>query len=149
LHDEDKAFAKEQSLLAEEARTHRDGIDWIAGLAAFKGVLIEGVEVVFIVLAVGAGHDLLIPASAGAAAAVLLVLAVGALVHRPLSRVPENTLKFVVGVILSSFGIFWSGEGLGIDWIGGDLAILVFALIFLAVGLALTSALRGQKEVAA
>jgi len=98
-------------------------------------VLLEGLEVVFIVIAVGAGRGLLIPASLGALAACVLVLAVGAIVHRPLSRVPENTLKFGVGVMLSAFGVFWTGEGLGIAWPGQDIALLFFAALFLAAGL--------------
>jgi uncharacterized membrane protein len=145
LHDEARAFAKEQAVLAEEARVHSTGLDWIAGMAAFKGVLIEGVEVVFIVIAVGAARGLLIPASIGAAAAVLLVLAIGSMVHRPLSQVPENTLKFVVGVILSAFGVFWSGEGLGVDWPGADLAVVVFALVFLGAALGLVSLVRRPR----
>src|SRR3546814_11332059 len=83
----------------------------------------------------GAGRGLLGPASIGALAACALVLLVGAVVHRPLSRVPENTLKFGVGVMLSAFGVYWTGEGLDIEWPGGDLALLVFAALFLATGL--------------
>jgi len=75
------------------------------------------------------------PASLGALAACVLVLAAGAMIHRPLSRVPENTLKFGVGVMLSAFGVFWTGEGLGIAWPGQDLALLLFAALFLAAGL--------------
>lgn len=72
----------------------------------------------------------------GALAACLLVVLIGVIVHRPLARVPENTLKFGVGVMLSAFGVFWTGEGLGVDWPGQDLAIPVFAAIFLMAGLA-------------
>jgi uncharacterized membrane protein len=91
--------------------------------------------VVFIVIAVGAGRGLLVPASLGALAAFALVLIIGTVVHRPLSRVPENTLKFGVGVMLSAFGVFWTGEGLGIAWPGQDLALLLFAVLFLGAGL--------------
>ncbi len=149
LHDEEKAFAEETGIL--EDKTRRDGrhADWIAGLAAFKAVVLEGVEVVFIVIAVGAGRDLLIPASIGAVAACILVLAVGTLVHRPLSRVPENTLKFGVGVMLSSFGVFWTGEGLGVAWPGGDVAILAFVVLFLgAASLLVASSRRRSQESA-
>jgi uncharacterized membrane protein len=111
-------------------------------LAAFKAVVLEGVEVVFIVIAVGAGRGLLIPASLGALGACVLVLLIGLLVHKPLSRVPENTLKFAVGAMLSAFGVFWTGEGLGVDWPGGDLILLGFALTFLAVGAGLVQVLR-------
>lgn len=99
-------------------------------------------EVVFIVIAVGAGRGLLGPASLGALAACALVLLVGTVVHRPLSRVPENTLKFGVGVMLSAFGVFWTGEGLGIEWPGHDLALFVFAILFLSTGLLATSIAR-------
>jgi uncharacterized membrane protein len=142
LHDEERAFSDETAFLEEEARRHSARADWLAGLAAFKAVVLEGVEVVFIVIAVGSGRDLLIPASVGALAACILVLGVGVAVHRPLSRVPENTLKFGVGVMLSAFGVYWVGEGLGLAWPGGDAAILVFALTFLATGLLLAPRLR-------
>jgi uncharacterized membrane protein len=135
LHDEDAIFARETAELTEEARRHQASQDWIAGIAAFKAVLLEGLEVVFIVIAVGAGRGLLGAASLGAAAACALVLAIGAIVHKPLSQVPENTLKFGVGVMLSSFGVFWTGEGLGVDWPGADLALLVFVALFAAAGL--------------
>src|SRR5205807_8956803 len=106
-----------------------------AGITAVKGVLLVGLEVAFIVIAVGAGRGLLVPAGLGALAACAVVLAAGAIVHRPLSRVPENTLKYGVGVMLSAFGVFWTGEGLGIAWPGQDLALLLFASLFLGAGL--------------
>ena len=90
----------------------------------------------FIVIAVSAGRGLLVPASAGALAACLLVAGARFVVHRPLARVPDNTLKFAVRVLLSAFGMFWTGEGLGVVWPGEDLAIVAFAALFLAVGLA-------------
>tara|TARA_R110002096_G_scaffold176963_6_gene353399 strand:- start:464 stop:1219 length:756 start_codon:yes stop_codon:yes gene_type:complete len=142
LHDENAAFAAETEQLAEEARRRHTSLDWIAGLAAFKAVLLEGLEVVFIVIAVGAGRGLLWPASLGALAACVAVLAVGGFVHRPLSRVPENTLKFGVGVMLSAFGVFWTGEGLGVEWPGQDLVLFVFAALFLAIGVAMATLLR-------
>jgi len=122
LHDEAAAFAKETDELRRQAGDRR--ADWLAGTAAFKAVLLEGVEVVFIVIAVGTAHGLTLYAGFGALGAVILVLAIGALVHKPLSQVPENTLKFVVGLMLTAFGIFWTGEGLGAEWPGADLAIL-------------------------
>jgi uncharacterized membrane protein len=135
LHDEAVAFAAETAELREQARRRDSRLDWLAGLTSFKAVLLEGLEVVFIVIAVSAGRGLLVPASAGALAACLLVAGVGFVVHRPLARVPENTLKFAVGVMLSAFGLFWTGEGLGVAWPGQDLAIVAFAALFLAVGL--------------
>jgi Ca2+/H+ antiporter, TMEM165/GDT1 family len=135
LHNEDAIFAAETAELGQHAQRQRTNLDWAAGITALKAVLLEGLEVVFIVIAVGAGRGLLIPAGLGALAACVLVLAAGALVHRPLSRVPENTLKFGVGVMLSAFGVFWTGEGLGIAWPGEDLALLLFATLFLGAGL--------------
>jgi uncharacterized membrane protein len=135
LHDEDAIFAAEAAELGEQARRQQRNLDWVAGVTALKAVLLEGLEVVFIVIAVGAGRGLLVPAGLGAIAACALVLAIGAAVHRPLSRVPENTLKFGVGVMLSAFGVFWTGEGLGIAWPGQDLALLLFAALFLGAGL--------------
>jgi Ca2+/H+ antiporter, TMEM165/GDT1 family len=135
LHDENAAFAAEAANLTD-APSRRNGFDWVGGVMAFKAVLLEGLEVVFIVVAVGAERGLLLPASIGALIACVVVLAIGAIVHRPLARVPENTLKFAVGVILSAFGVFWTGEGLGIGWPGADLMILFFGAAFLLVGLA-------------
>jgi len=117
LHDEAEAFAEESAAL-RAAHGPRRGWDAIAVITAFKAVVLEGLEVVFIVLAVGAAGDLLGPASLGALAACALVVIVGCAVHRPLARIPENTLKFAVGVLLSAFGAFWVGEGLGFHWPG-------------------------------
>ena len=136
------ALHDEEAELRSVSGPSRSSAEWLAGLTAYKAVLLEGIEVVFIVIAVGAGHDLLIPASIGALAAALLVLALGAALHRPLSRVPENTLKFGVGVMLTGFGLFWTGEGLGLEWPGGDAAILPFAGLVLIVALALVRLTR-------
>ena len=135
LHDEDAIFTAEADQLSEQARQQQRNLGWAAGITALKAVVLEGLEVVFIVIAVGAGRGLLVPASLGALAACALVLAIGAVVHRPLSHVPENILKFGVGVMLSAFGVFWTGEGLGIAWPGQDLALLLFAALFLGAGL--------------
>jgi uncharacterized membrane protein len=148
LHDEAMAFATGTAELREQARHHEARLDWLAALASFKAVLLEGLEVVFIVLALSAGRGLLVPASAGALAACLLIAGVGFVVHRPLARVPENTLKFAVGVMLAAFGIFWTGEGLGVAWPGADLVIVAFAALFLAVGrAAVVLARRPSAEV--
>src|SRR5271165_2268062 len=146
LHDEEAVFAAEAVRLGAQQRRAQRSLHWIAGITALKAVLLEGLEVVFIVIAVGAGRGLLLPASLGALAACALVLAVGAVVHRPLSRVPENILKFGVGVMLSAFGVFWTGERLGVAWPGQDLALLLFAALFLAAGL-LGSALARRISV--
>ncbi len=146
LHDEDMIFADEKAGLMREMSTRTASQDWVAGLTAFKAVLLEGLEVVFIVIAVGSGRGLLLPASLGALGACLAVLVVGLVVHKPLSRVPENTLKFGVGVMLSAFGVFWTGEGLGVEWPGHDLILLAFAAVFLLVGLGTASALRAAPD---
>lgn len=149
LHDENRIFAAETAELRRQAQRQAAQLDWLAGLTSFKAVLLEGLEVVFIVIAVSAAGGLLIPVTAGALAACLLIAVIGLGVHRPLARIPENTLKFVVGVMLSAFGMFWTGEGLGIAWPGADLAIVGFGLLFLAFGLAATALLRRTHSVEA
>ena len=149
LHDEDAAFARETRALTEAPQRGSNGLDWIAGATAFKAVLLEGIEVTFIVIAIGAGRGLLGLASAGALAACVAVAAIGAAVHRPLARVPENTLKFAVGVMLSAFGLFWTGESLGVAWPGGDVAILAFIALFLAVALGLVALLKPRAAAPA
>jgi len=139
-HDEAKIYEKETALMRETgaglARAH---FDTIAFIACFKAVALEGLEISFTVIAIGAGGSLLV-ASLGAALAAVLVILLGLALHRPLSRVPENTLKFAVGIMLTSFGVFWIGEGLGFPWPGEDLALLAMIgslLVFSAVGVRL------------
>ena len=133
LHDEAEAFAKESAELRGLHIVH-GGWDKVAFAASFKITMLEGIEVVFIVVAMGAGGaGLLLPASLGALAALALVVALGVLVHRPLATIPENTLKFVVGVLLSAFGTFWVGEGFGVAWPGEDWSILGLIAGFLGV----------------
>ena len=141
LHDEAAAFAAGSG----ELRRQQSRLDWIAGLASFKAVLLEGLEVAFIVVAVGAGRGLLLPASIGALAACALVVLFGLALRRPLERVPENQLKFAVGVMLSAFGVFWTGEGLGVAWPLGDLAIVVLGALFLGVSLVTVVALKRPR----
>lgn len=134
-HDEDLIFRSEAANLRVAAVSARWGVDPVATATAFKAVLPEGMEVVFIALAIAAGGVGLLPAAApGAAAAAALVVLPGLVVHRPLSCVPENTLKFV-GVLIAAFGIYWTGEGLGIAWPGHDLAIIVLAAALLGTGM--------------
>jgi Ca2+/H+ antiporter, TMEM165/GDT1 family len=149
LHDEEAAFQRETRELAEAERRRANGLDWIGGAAAFKAVLLEGIEVVFIVVAIGAARGLLGVASAGALMACLAVAAIGAAIHRPLARVPENALKLAVGVMLSAFGLFWTGESLGVPWRGGDATILAFAALFLAVALGLVALLKPRSAALA
>jgi uncharacterized membrane protein len=144
LHDEAAAFAASSA----ELRRHGSRLDWLAGLASFKAVLLEGLEVVFVVIALGAGRGLLVPASLGALAACSLVALAGLALHRPLARVPENQLKLAVGILLSSFGVFWTGEGLGVAWPGGDFAVVLFAALFLLVAALAVPVLKRPTEVA-
>jgi uncharacterized membrane protein len=148
LHDEDAIFAAETTQMAMAIGRRRASRDWIAGLIAFKAVLLEGLEVAFIVIAVGAGGGYLWQAGLGAVAACLLILTIGVAIARPLASVPENMLKFGVGVMLSAFGVFWTGEGLGIAWPGGGLVLPLFAIVFLLAGLATASLLRRTAEEA-
>lgn len=143
LHDETAAFAKE----TEAMRRIGGGGGWdrVAFAASFQITMLEGAEVVFIVIAIGAGGvGLLLPASLGALAALLLVVALGLLIHRPLANVPENGLKFVVGVLLSAFGTFWVGEGIGLDWPGADWSILGLILGFLVAAVVAVPLCRSQ-----
>jgi uncharacterized membrane protein len=136
LHDEEKLFAEEVATLSRFGRATA-GFDRVAVATAFKITMVEGIEVVFIVVSMGAaGGGLLVPASIGAIAALLLVVALGIVLHRPVATIPENTLKFTVGVLLSAFGTFWVGEGAGMEWPGADWSLLVLGAGFLLASLA-------------
>ena len=142
LHDEESAFAKSTAALGGLAQD-RATWDRVAVGTAFNITMLEGTEVLFIVIAIGAGGSgLLVPATIGALAAVLLVACLGLLLHRPLARIPENALKFAVGVLLSAFGTFWVGEGLNLAWPGEDWSILGLLLFYLVVAVSLAAAVR-------
>ena len=145
LHDEASAFQRERDEAAAAARGSAR-TDWYSFTVAFKGVLLEGLEVVFIVVTFGATQGRLGLAAAAAAVAVVLVVAVGVLVHGPLERVPENTIKYAVGLLLTSFGIFWGGEGAGVEWPGSDLAILGIVAFLGLVSFLLTRRLHRQRR---
>ena len=135
LHDEDAIFATTSAELREgtpgaSSPSRRDGVGFAV---AFKGVFLEGMEVVLIVVSLGASQHRLGIAAASAGAAALLVAIIGALVAKQLSRVPENTIKTGVGIMLTSFGLFWVGEGAGVRWPGSDLAIIGLVGVFLLV----------------
>ena len=150
LHDEDAIFRDEIALVEREGGAIvRTGMDWYAFTLAFKGVFLEGVEVAFIVLTFGANQGQIGLAALGAAAAVLVVALVAVLVHAPLSRVPENTLKFSVGLMLTSFGAFWSTEGVGVRWPGSDLAIVGLFVLFLSVSSATVTFLHSRRPAVA
>ena len=145
LHDEDEIFSQEREQAGRARGDLRLGLDWYSFVLCFKGVLLEGLEVAFIVVTFGSTQGN-VPLAAGAAgAALVLVAAVGAVVRAPLSRVPENTLKFAVGTMLTTFGIFWAAEGTGVSWPGGELALLgVLGFVALS-SLALVRLLRRQR----
>jgi uncharacterized membrane protein len=145
IHDEAKIYEEETALMRSTAKPAR-AFDAVAFIACFKAVSLEGLEVTFTVLAIGAGGSLLV-ASIGAALAAVLVILLGVALHRPLSRVPENTLKFIVGIMLTAFGIFWIGEGLGYPWPGEDLALIgMIALLILFSALAVRVARARAAE---
>jgi uncharacterized membrane protein len=157
LHDEDDAFVSEAEAAHNAPRERRLGLDWYAFTISFKGVLLEGLEVVFIVVSFGASTSDRVPAVVGAGTAFALVLIVGIAVHRPLSRVPENLIKHAVGVLLSTFGLFWMVEGLNavakdghaVAWPGGDAALPVILLAWLACSQLCIRALRRAPRAAA
>lgn len=140
-HDELATF-REETQAAHAAGGRHGGFDGYSFTVSFKGVLLEGLEVAFIVVTFGANQHNIPLACASATAAVLLVIAAGLALRRPLTRVPENTLKFAVGVMLVSFGIFWGAEGAGVDWPGGDAALLAIVPVVLATANAVVLALR-------
>jgi uncharacterized membrane protein len=146
LHDEGLIF-RTQVAAARSAPSQRRGLvgDWYAFTLAFKGVLLEGLEVVFIVLTFGSNAQNLPLAVLAAGAAVVLVAGVGIAVRAPLARVPENGMKFVVGVMLTTFGAFWGVEGAGGTWPGGDGALLVLAPAIAVFGLLVIAWLRRQR----
>lgn len=146
LHDEQAAFAKNSEAMRNFG-TGRSTWDKVAFAAAFNITMLEGTEVVFIVIAIGAGRTgALLPASLGAAAALLVVIALGLILHRPLARVPENTLKFIVGVLLSAFGTFWVGEGMHLVWPADDWSILALIAAYLAIALVMVPLCRSQSK---
>lgn len=145
LHDEDVIFQENLEQARAAVRRSRFGVaDWYAFTLSFKGVLLEGLEVAFIVVTFGTNQHHLGLAALAAGGAIVLVVVIGVAVRAPLARIPENTLKFVVGVMLTSFGIFWGAEGAGADWPGADLALLVIAPGIALVALAITGVLRAR-----
>jgi uncharacterized membrane protein len=143
--DESVAFERERAEAGAAAHAEASGMDWYSFTVAFKGVLLEGLEVAFIVVTFGSTQGHLGLAIAAAAAAAVLVVVVGVIVRGPLARVPENALKYGVGVLLTSFGTFWGAEGAGVDWPGGDVAILGVVGFVLVSAFALTWLLRRRR----
>lgn len=160
LHDQDSIFEREKEAASKAGKETRFGLDWFAFVVSFKGMFLEGLEVVFIVItfglsASGKEPDAMFIASMGALAAVAVVFIVGIIVKGPLSKVPENTLKFAVAVLLSTFGLFWSAEGLGffspdkqsIEWPGGDWALPGVLFAWIVVSYVAVVALRKISEM--
>lgn len=135
LHDESAAFTMKTEAL-RGADAHLGGWDRLAIATAFQITMLEGIEVVFIVIAVGASRGMLVPAAVAAAGALLFVVLLGLILHQPLARIPENLLKFAVGVLLSAFGTFWVGEGIGIVWPGSDWSIPALVASYLVIAVA-------------
>jgi uncharacterized membrane protein len=146
LHDEASAYLREVTAAKAAGTSSRGSVhDWYAFTLSFKGVLLEGLEVVFIVITFGASQHNIGAAVIGAVAAVLVVTVTGIVVRAPLARVPENALKFAVGVMLTSFGIFWGAEGAGVSWPGHDAALLVLVPVVALVALGYTVLLRRPR----
>jgi len=146
LHDEDAIFATELTEAETAPHEARAGLDWYGFTLSFKGVLLEGLEVAFIVITFGSTQGSIPLAAAGAAAAMVLVVAVGFAVRAPLARVPENTLKFAVGVMLTTFGIFWSTEGAGGTWPGSDASLFGVLAFVILLSFACVGVLRRRRR---
>jgi uncharacterized membrane protein len=150
LHDEASAYLREVAAAeAAPVQAKRGVNDWYAFTLSFKGVLLEGLEVVFIVITFGDNQRDLPAAVIGAAAAVVVVSLTGIAVKAPLAKVPENWMKFAVGVMLTSFGTFWGAEGAGVRWPGGDAALLVLVPAVAAVSAACVFWLHGRSAATA
>jgi len=148
LHDEDATFAAEVAEARAAGHETRAGVDWYGFTLSFKGVLLEGLEVAFIVITFGSSAGNVPLATVAAAVALVMVAVVGVLVRAPLARVPENTLKFAVGIMLTTFGIFWAAEGAGAHW-PGDEASLPFVLGFvILVSFGSVALLRRRRRIA-
>jgi uncharacterized membrane protein len=147
VRNEDSVYEREAAAGRAAKTEERAGVDWYGFTVSFKGVLLEGLEVAFIVLTFGSTQGSIPLAVAGAVAAVVLVVIAGVVVHGPLSRVPENTLAFAVGVMLTTFGTFWGAEGAGVDWPGGDAALPVVLGFVLVMSLGYVGALRRRRRL--
>jgi len=142
LHDEDAIFRNEI-----DALQHTPGHDWYGFTISFKGVFLEGLEVAFLVVTFGGTQHNVGLAALASVIALVAVVVVGLMVHRPLSRVPENTLKFGVGIMLTSFGIFWAAEGAGADWPAGDASILVLLAVVCSISFGIVAMMRRSLRV--
>jgi uncharacterized membrane protein len=143
--DSFKEFVEEQEELEGLALPPPGESDWAGRTIAFKGVLLEGVEVILIVTALGARPGGLTPALIGGGAALIAVIAIGLVLHQPLARLPETHLKYLVGLVLSSFGVFFAAEGLGVAWPGSDAALLYLVAAFFLISQAQVRVLTRER----
>jgi uncharacterized membrane protein len=152
VHDEAEAFERERLAALRAGRRARDRIDRYSFVISFKGVLLEGLEVAIVVLTFGSNQHRVGLAAAAAGVAIATVALAGLAVHAPLARVPENAMKFAVGVMLTAFGTFWGAEGAGARWPGSDAALLAIipgvALVSLMMVLWMRRTPAGAAEAA-
>jgi uncharacterized membrane protein len=149
LHDEEAIFARELADARGADRRLLGGLDWYSFTLSFKGVLLEGLEVAFIVLTFGSTQGNIGLAAIGAGAAIVIVAGIGVAVRAPLARVPENSMKFAVGIMLTSFGTFWATEGAGAHWPGGDASLPGVLVVMIAASAGLVTLLRRRRTLAA
>lgn len=154
LHDEDAIYAREVDAARHAGAVSSSGLDWFSFVVTFKGVFLEGAEVVFIVITFGLNAHNVPVAVAAAALGLVLVLTVGVAVRGPLSRIPENTLKYGVGLLLATFGTYWAIGGLGLftahgeslEWPGADLALVVILAAWFGLTRALAAVLSARPS---
>ena len=146
LHDEDAIYRREAAEALAAGAEERAGVDWYSFTVVFKGVLLEGLEVAFIVVTFGSNQGNIPLAAVGAVTAIIVVTIVGLRVRVPLSRVPENTMKYAVGLLLTTFGTFWAAEGAGVTWPGSDAALLVLLVFYAAASWILIKLLSARRR---
>lgn len=146
LRDEAAVYQRELADAKNAGTETRAGMDWYSFTLSFKGVFLEGLEVAFIVLTFGSVSGNIGLAAVGALAALMVVGIVGVAIHAPLARVPENTMKFAVGIMLTTFGTFWAAEGAGVVWPGAEISILGVLAFVIVVSFALVALLRRLHE---
>jgi uncharacterized membrane protein len=145
MRDETAIFRAQRAAAQVASPEQELGLDWYAFTLSFKSVFLEGFEVAFIVITFGGAQGNLPLATLAALAALVVVVVAGAMIHRPLARVPENTIKFGVGVLLSTLGLFWSAEGVGVEWPGSDLAILGILVFVALLSVGIAAMLRSRQ----
>ncbi|MCR8635049.1 COG4280 domain-containing protein [Paenibacillus radicis (ex Xue et al. 2023)] len=145
LHLENEAYEEELTRQKKEG-TATKRMDWFGFTTTFNIVLLEGIEAIFIVLTLGLAANELSSAVLGSVIGIIVVIIAGILLRKPLAMIPENTMKFVVGLMLSSFGIFLVGEGVGVEWWHGDVSILVLMAALLLVSILSVGVLQNLQK---